>query len=162
MTIYDVIFYLFAAVTVVSAFFTVTVRNIVQSAFFLMLTLFGAAGLYVLLGSDFVAIVQLVVYIGGIVILLLFGVMLTNKITSVDIKTGTMQLLPASIGVGLFAGFLIAVVTNTKWIQIDNPIPSTTLASLGNTLMNEYVIAFELLGIILLIALVGAASLARK
>src|SRR5512135_388048 len=108
MNIYNIIFYLFAAVTVISAFFVVTTRNIVHSAFFLLFTFFGVAGIYVLLWADFVAIVQLIVYVGGILILLIFGVMLTNKITNVQIKTGTMQMLPAAIGVGLFAGLLLS------------------------------------------------------
>jgi NADH-quinone oxidoreductase subunit J len=162
MSIYDLIFYLFALVTVVSAFFVVTTRNIVHSAFYLLLTLFGVAGIYVLLGADFVAIVQLVVYIGGILILILFGVMLTQKITNVDIKTGTFQLMPAAIGVGLLGGFLISALTNTQWRSFDNPVPDTTATGLGFLLMQEYILAFELLGIILLVALVGAASMARK
>jgi NADH-quinone oxidoreductase subunit J len=162
MSIFDVIFYLFAGVTVVSAFFVVTTRNIVHSAFFLLFTLFGIAGLYVLLGADFVAIVQLVVYIGGILILILFGVMLTNKITNVDIKTGTFQLLPAAIGVGLLGGFLISALTTTEWRSFETLFPDSTATGLGFLLMSEYIIAFELLGIILLIALVGAASMARK
>jgi NADH-quinone oxidoreductase subunit J len=162
MSIFDIIFYLFAAVTVVSAFFVVTTRNIVHSAFFLLFTLFGVAGIYVLLGADFVAIVQLVVYIGGILILILFGVMLTNKITNVDIKTGTFQLMPAAIGVGLLGGILIAALTSTEWRTFDTLIPETTATGLGFLLMSEYILAFELLGIILLVALVGAASMARK
>jgi NADH-quinone oxidoreductase subunit J len=162
MSIYDAIFFLFAGVTVVSAFFVVTTRNIVHSAFFLLFTLFGVAGLYVLLGADFVAIVQLVVYIGGILILILFGVMLTQKITNVEIKTGTFQVLPAAIGVGLLGGFLIAALTNTEWKNFDVPVPETTASGLGFLLMQEYVIAFELLGILLLVALIGAASMARK
>jgi NADH-quinone oxidoreductase subunit J len=162
MSIYDLIFYLFALVTVVSAFFVVTTRNIVHSAFYLLLTLFGVAGIYVLLGADFVAIVQLVVYIGGILILILFGVMLTQKITNVDIKTGTFQLMPAAIGVGLLGGFLISALTNTQWRSFDSPVPDTTATGLGFLLMQEYILAFELLGIILLVALVGAASMARK
>jgi NADH-quinone oxidoreductase subunit J len=92
MSIYDFIFYLFAAITILSAYFVVTVRNIVRSAFFLLFTFFGVTGLYVLLGADFVAIVQLIVYVGGILILLLFGVMLTNKITTVQIKTAPGRL----------------------------------------------------------------------
>ncbi|HKJ82064.1 MAG TPA: NADH-quinone oxidoreductase subunit J, partial [Ignavibacteriaceae bacterium] len=83
MNIYDIIFYLFAIITLVSAFFVVTTRNIIYSAYYLLFTFFGVAGIYVLLGADFIAIVQLVVYVGGILILLLFGVMLTNKITHV-------------------------------------------------------------------------------
>ena len=72
MNVYDIIFYLFAAITVLSAFFVVTNRNIVYSAFFLLFTFVGVAGIYVLLGADFVAIVQLIVYVGGILILTAF------------------------------------------------------------------------------------------
>ena len=162
MNIYDVIFYLFAAVTLLSAFFVVTTRNIVRAAFFLLFTFFGVSGIYVLLGADFVAIVQLIVYVGGILILLIFGVMITNKITSVDIKTGTVQTLPAAIGVGLFTGIIGAVILNTDWFIIQTEIPQSTLSTLGRMLLNEYVLVFELLGILLLVALIGAASMARK
>jgi NADH-quinone oxidoreductase subunit J len=162
MNIYDIIFYLFAAVTVLSAFFVVTTRNVVHAAFYLLFTLFGVAGIYVLLGADFVAIVQLIVYIGGILILLIFGVMITNKITQVDIKTGTIHTLPAAIGIGLFTGVVGAVILNTDWLQIKSDMPASTLSTLGSMLINEYVLVFELLGILLLIALIGAASMARK
>lgn len=162
MNIYDIIFYLFAAVTVLSAFFVVSTRNIVRAAFFLLFTFFGVSGLYVMLGADFVAIVQLIVYVGGILILLIFGVMITNKITEVEIKTGTIHTLPAAIGVGLFTGMLGAVVLGTNWLQLDSEMPTSTLSTLGNMLLNEYVLVFELLGILLLVALIGAASMARK
>jgi len=162
MTIYDFMFYLFAAITLVSAFFVVTIRNIVYSAFFLLFTFFGIVGLYILLAADFIAIVQLVVYVGGILILLLFGVMLTNKITSVQIKSGTFQILPAAIAVGLFAGILTSSLINTNWKTFETEIPATTAYSLGNLLMQEYVIVFELLGVLLLVALIGAASMARR
>lgn len=161
MSTYDVIFYLFAIVTIVSAFLVVTNRNIVHSAFYLLFTLFGVAGLYVLLAADFVAIVQLIVYVGGILILLLFGVMLTNKITNVEIKTGTIHALPASIVLGVFAGVVGAIIFNTKW-KVDTPDGVATTANLGNMLINEYALIFELLGILLLIALIGAASMARR
>ena len=162
MNIYDIIFYLFAAVTVLSAFFVVSTRNIVRAAFFLLFTFFGVSGLYVMLGADFVAIVQLIVYVGGILILLIFGVMITNKITEVEIKTGTIHTLPAAIGVGLFTGMLGAVMLGTNWLQLDTDMPESTLSTLGNMLLNEYVLVFELLGILLLVALIGAASMARK
>jgi len=162
MNTYDFLFYLFAAITLLSAFFVVTVRNIIYSAYFLLFTFFGVAGIYVLLGADFVAIVQLIVYVGGILILLLFGVMLTNKITNVEIKTGAWQIIPASLAVILFGGFLIKAITGTNWKTISSDIPDATTANLGMLLMQEYIVVFELLGILLLIALVGAASLARK
>jgi len=162
MDIYDIIFYLFAAVTVLSAFFVVTTRNIVHAAFYLLFTFFGVTAIYVLLGADFVAIVQLIVYVGGILILMIFGVMITNKITEVDIKTGTVHTLPASIGLGLFTGIVGAVILGTKWQVVDAEMPQSTLSSIGNMLVNEYVLIFELLGVLLLVALIGAASMARR
>jgi NADH-quinone oxidoreductase subunit J len=162
MSIYDIIFYLFAAVTLLSAFFVVTSRNIVHAAFYLLFTFFGVAGIYVMLGADFVAIVQLIIYVGGILILLIFGVMLTNKITQVEIKTGTIHTLPAAIGVGLFTGIVGAVILNTEWLVVDAKMPESTLSVIGTMLVNEYVLIFELLGILLLVALIGAASMARR
>ena len=157
------IFYLFASITVLSAIFVVTTRNVVHSAFYLLFTLFGIAGLYITLGADFVGIVQLIVYVGGILILILFGVMLTNKVTTVQIKTGTVQLLPASAAVGILAGFIIYIFNNTSWFTKTNAVTtSSTLTDIGTLLMNQYAVAFELLGIVLLIALIGAASMARK
>lgn len=162
MNYYDIIFYLFAAVTLLSAVMVVTNRNIVHSAFYLLFTFFGVAGLYVLLAADFIAIVQLIVYVGGILILLLFGVMLTNKITNVEIRTGTINVVPAIIGVGLFSGALLAAIINAPWkiSAPENSLPTTKI--LGTLLMQEYLLIFELLGIVLLIALIGAASIARK
>lgn len=162
MTIYDFIFYLFAVITVISAFFVVTTRNIVYSAYYLLFTFFGVAGIYVLLGADFIAVVQLVVYVGGILILLLFGVMLTNRITNVQIKTGTIKIAPAAVGVALFAGILAAALLKTNWKTINTEVPISTAHTLGLLLMQQYGVVFELLGILLLIALIGAASMARK
>ncbi|MDZ7765585.1 MAG: NADH-quinone oxidoreductase subunit J [Melioribacteraceae bacterium] len=162
MSIYDVIFYLFAILTVGSAYLVVTNKNIVHSAFYLLFTLFGIAGFYVLLGADFLAIVQLMVYVGGILILLLFGVMLTNKITDVKLRTGTLHILPAVVGTGLFMGVLVSMMLRTNWKSEPAEIPMTTLYGLGRFLLTDYVLIFELLGILLLIALIGAASIARR
>ena len=162
MTVYDIIFYLFALITLGSAFFVVTLRNIIYSAFFLLFTLFGIAGLYVLLSADFIAVVQLVVYVGGILVLLLFGVMLTHKITHVQIKTGTLQIIPSAIGVLILAFALIKIFLNTNWRTIQVTAQSSSVQGLGVLLVNQYSVVFELLGILLLIALIGAASMARR
>ncbi len=162
MDLYDIIFYLFAILTLVSAYFVVTNKNIVHSAFFLLFTLFGIAGLYVLLGADFLAVVQIMVYVGGILILLLFGVMITNKITNVSIKTGTIHIIPAAIVIGLFAGALASIMVKTEWQTETAKIPFTTSYALGKSLITEYLLIFEILGILLLIALIGAASIARR
>ncbi|MBU0560934.1 MAG: NADH-quinone oxidoreductase subunit J [Bacteroidetes bacterium] len=162
MNVYDIIFYLFAAITLASGFLVVTVKNIVHSAFYLLFTLFGIAGIYVLLGADFIAIVQLLVYVGGILILLLFGVMLTNKITDVDIKTGTLHIVPAVIGVGIFWGAITSILTSTHWKSLPAENIEPTTAQIGTLLITDYVLVFELLGILLLIALIGAATIARR
>lgn len=162
MNIYDIIFYLFAAITVLSAFFVVTTRNIVHSAFYLMFTFFGIAGLYVLLGADFVAVVQLIVYVGGILILMLFGVMLTNKVTNVNIKTGTLQVIPAAVGVTAFFYLLITTLFGTGWKTLAASSDMSSTYNLGLMLVQQYAVVFELLGVLLLIALIGAASMARR
>jgi NADH-quinone oxidoreductase subunit J len=162
MSIYDFIFYLFATLTIVSALMVVSSDNIVRSAFYLLATFFGVSGIYVLLGADFVAVTQIMVYIGGILILLLFGVMLTSNITNVEIKKGTAKILPAVIGIGVLLGAVMSIMTRTKWKLQLTEIPQTTSFELGKLLITDYVLIFELLGILLLIALIGAASMARR
>ncbi len=163
MNLYDIIFYLFAAITIISGFAVVSSKNIVHAAFNLLFTFFGVTGIYVLLGADFIAVVQVIVYIGGILILLLFGVMLTNKITSVDIKSGTLHVIPAVLGVGIFAGVLISLMYTTNWkTSVLSDPGNTTIYNLGKLLITDYVLIFELLGILLLVALIGAASIARR
>jgi len=162
MNFYDIIFYLFAIITIVSAFIVVTTRNVIYSGFSLLFTFFGVAGIYVLLGADFLAIVQIMVYVGGILILILFGVMLTNKITNVDIRTGTVHLLPAAIGIGILFGALVSVMVFTDWKTSIVEIPTTTTYSIGRELLTNYVLIFELLGLLLLVVLIGAASIARR
>lgn len=162
MHIYDLIFYLFATISILSAFLVISSKNIVHSAFYLLFTLFGVAGLYVLLAADFIAIVQLFVYVGGILILLLFGVMLTNKVTNIEIKSEPFKLIPAVITIGIFSGALLYAVVNASWKTITPKSNSPTTKILGTLLLQEYLLIFELLGIILLVALIGAASIARK
>ena len=95
MELFDIVFYLFAFITVVSAFIVVFSKNIIYSAFSLLFAFVGVAGLYVLLYADFLAITQVMIYVGGILVLLLFGVMLTSKLISVVAKIDA----PATINV---------------------------------------------------------------
>lgn len=162
MSIYDIIFYLFAILTLGSGYLVVTSKNIVHAAFYLLFTFFGVAGIYVLLGADFLAIVQLMVYVGGILILLLFGVMLTNRITDVKIRTGTIHIIPAVVGTGLFMGVIVSMMLRTNWKSEPAELPITTMYGIGRILLVDYVLVFELLAILLLIALIGAASIARR
>jgi len=162
MELYDIIFYLFALITIGSGIIVVNSKNIVHAGFSMLLTFFGVSGIYVLLGADFIAVVQIMVYVGGILILLLFGVMLTNKITNVEIRAGSVQVIPAVIGLGIFTAVLYYVMSSTNWRTESFEIPLTTSFEIGSVLISEYILIFELLGILLLVALIGAASIARR
>lgn len=106
---FDVIFYIFGAITLIGAFVTATSKNIVYAAFALLFTFFGVAGLYVMANADFLAVTQLLVYVGGILILLIFGVMLTSRIGAVDVRVNTGSRWVAGIlSLGLFAILLAA------------------------------------------------------
>ncbi len=162
MELYDIIFYLIALTVVVSAAIVVGSKNIVRAAYSLLFTFLGVAGIYILLGADFIGVTQLMVYVGGILILLLFGIMLTNKVYSVDIRRENSYIIPSIVIVGIFAAFLIFVMTETNWVTADPTFPNTTVFELGKTLLVHYSIIFEILAIVLLIALIGAATLARN
>ena len=163
MQLFDLVFFVFAFITVVSAFIVVFSRNIIYAAFALLFTFFGVAGLYVLLQADFLAVTQILIYVGGILVLLLFGVMLTNKVINVEIKTGTLQTIPALILVAVVAGTLAGLFYAT-WKNTDSSpitLPPTT-SSIGEMLMTSYLIPFEIASVVLLVALIGAAWTARR
>jgi len=162
MELYDIIFYLVALMVVVSAAMVVGSKNIVRAAYSLLFTFLGVAGIYILLGADFIGVTQLMVYVGGILILLLFGIMLTNKVYSVDIRRENAYIIPSIVIVGIFAAFLIFVMTETNWVTADPTFPNTTVFDLGKTLLVHYSLIFEILAIVLLIALIGAATMARN
>ena len=163
MQLSDIVFYVFAFITVVSAFIVVFSKNIVYSAFSLLFTFFGVAGLYVLLNADFLAVTQLLIYVGGILILLLFGVMLTTKVISVDMRTGTIQTLPAVLVVSAMAGVLIGIFWTTDWKVSPTAVGfEKTAPRIGEMLLSTYLLPFEIASVVLLVALVGAAMIARR
>jgi NADH-quinone oxidoreductase subunit J len=164
MELFDIAFYLFALITVVSAFIVVFSKNIIYSAFSLLFTFFGVAGLYVLLYADFLAITQVMIYVGGILVLILFGVMLTSKLISIDLKTGTIQAVPALILAAVVAGTLAGLFYST-WKGTPTPAPvveSTTTVAIGELLMTTYLLPFEIASVVLVVALIGAAWNARR
>ena len=163
MELFSIVFYVFALLTLVSASFVVLSKNIVHSAFSLLFTFFGVAGLYVLLMADFLAITQLMIYVGGILILVIFGVMLTSRQINVDAKTGTVQTLPAVLIVAAIAGTLVGMFWSTNWPQMGS-LPETISSGkkIGDLLLTSYVLPFEIASVILLVALIGAAMIARR
>src|SRR5436189_5512414 len=115
-TVAQVIFYFFAILTVASAAIVVFSRSLIYSAFALLFTFFGVAALYVFLGADFLAATQLVIYVGGILILLLFGVMLTHKLYDLDLRTETFQFFP-----GLLVTSAVFLTLGGVMLRTDRP-----------------------------------------
>jgi NADH-quinone oxidoreductase subunit J len=158
---YQVIFYLFATIIVVSGAFVVFSKNIIYSAFSLLFTLFGVAAMYVFLNADFIAVTQVVVYVGGILVLLLFGVMLTNKITQETLRTDVLNFVPGFIVMlGILAAILYAFLYRAKWVEAP-PRQGSVVEIIGYETMSNYVLPFEIVSILLLVALMGAAYIAR-
>jgi NADH-quinone oxidoreductase subunit J len=162
MGIGDILFAGIALLTVVSAAWVAFSRNIVHSAFALLGTFFGVAGLYVFLSADFLAVVQALVYVGGILVLILFAVMLTGKIGDVKVSNRSAGVLPGLLLLVLLLGLLGALVLATPW-QVAGPAEAVpTTAAMGNALLSEYVLPFEVISVLLIAALVGAVTLVRK
>jgi NADH-quinone oxidoreductase subunit J len=162
MSAETVVFYVLAAITVGSAAVVVLARGLIYSAFALLFTFFGVAGLYLLLGADFLAATQLLIYVGGILVLLLFGVMLTHKLYDLDLKSGTTQFLPGLIiGAGLFLTLAI-IAFKTRWAVGPGRLPAPTTAEIGGQFMGAYLLPFEAASILLLVALMGAAMIVRR
>jgi len=157
-----VVFYGFAAITVLSGAVVVLARSLIYSAFALLFTFFGVAGLYVLLGADFLAATQLLIYVGGILVLLLFGVMLTHKLYDLELRSEVTQFLPGLIvAAGLFA-ILTATAVRTHWAGGAGRAPAATTAEIGRLFMGQYLLPFEAASILLLVALMGAAMIVRR
>jgi len=154
-------FYLLAAVTLVSAAGVALARNILYSAFALLGTLAGVAGLYLYLGADFLGVAQLLIYIGGILVLILFAVLLTNRIGEVrisNLSSGVMLGAPPAIAV---MALCVRVALRTPWPTTE-AVPWPTTARLGDAFLQEMLLPFEFASLVLLMALVGAMVIARR
>jgi NAD(P)H-quinone oxidoreductase subunit 6 len=162
MDLSTAVFYLVAILTVGSAFMVAFSRNIIYSAFSLLGTFAGVAGIYVFLGADFVAGVQLLIYVGGILVLILFAVMLTHRITDVEITNRAAGRIPALIITGLFIYLLIQTVRETPWVKVKETAYQPTTAKIGDLFLESYLLPFELASLVLLAALIGAVVLSRK
>ena len=158
----EAVFLFLAAFTLASALVVVLNNQLLYSAIALLFTLFGVAGLYIFLWADFIAGVQLLVYIGGINVLIIFGIMLTNRISSVRLSQTNLQ--QGVGGVFAFWRFIIIsiVISKTSWFQMTAAEPSETVGQVGTLLMTKYVLPFEAASILLLGALIGAAILSRE
>jgi len=162
MTYSTVLFYVFAFLAIVSAVFVVSAKNIVHSAYSLFVTLFSIGVFYVLLKADFIAVTQLMVYIGGILILMLFGIMLTQKVTDIEIKIKILNIVPSVLFTVGITAILLFIMLTTKWNIRTPQVNETTVNLIGKQMLSGYLLPFEVASVVLLIALIGAAMYARK
>jgi NADH-quinone oxidoreductase subunit J len=162
-------FYLFAFVCVASAFMVIAARNPVHSVLFLILAFVNAAGLFVLMGAEFLAMILIVVYVGAVAVLFLFVVMMLD-VDFAELRQGFLQYLPfgALVGVVLLAELLLVV---GAWVigpgvprAIASPIPPTVTntEALGHVLYTHYIYYFQAAGVVLLVAMVGAIVLTLR
>ena len=157
------LFWFFFAMTIGSAVFVVTVRNLVHAAFWLMITLFCVAALYVFLKADFLAATQVVVYVGGILVLVLFGVMMTSGKLDLNLKLERGQMISSGIISIALLVILFLIVRRTNWQTAETQFDSEgTTSSIGEAIMGEFLLPFEVVSIVLLIALIGAVLITRK
>jgi len=161
-------FYSFSILAIASALFILFSKNLIYAAFALFMAFLGIAALYVLAGADFLAVTQIMVYVGGILVLLIFGIMLTQKTNrqtvsstpnrvEVEQSRGIQGFL---VGTGVFA-FLSYVIISSQFKMTGDIISSrSTIKTIGVELMTSHLLPFEIAAILLLVALIGAAYLA--
>jgi len=159
----EIIFIGLVFIIAISAIWVVSSPNLVHSAVSLLFTLFGVAGLYVFLYADFLAATQIVIYVGGILVLIIFGVMLTNKIDKpVIVSNSSNKVIGVFISSFIFS-ILSIISFQTKWnILPNNSEGPSTVDLIGKLILGKYLLPFELVSILLLAALIGSAMLARK
>jgi NADH-quinone oxidoreductase subunit J len=165
-------FYLFAGITIASGVMVISARNPVHSVLFLILAFFNAAGLFVLLGAEFLAMILVVVYVGAVAVLFLFVVMMLD-INFVQLRSGALQYLPIGALVGLillaelgliFVGWATGpgVATAGVGAGLTQPANVTNTHALGALLYTRYAYAFQVSGLILLVAMIGAIVLTHR
>lgn len=159
-----VIFLILSAVALIGGAGVVFSRKIFHAALFLVLSLVGVAGFYLLLGAEMLAMIQILVYVGAIAILIIFAIMLSQRMMSADYRAENEQwLLGLVAALALFA-VLAFVLLTVQWPTAQSELPSDIIVQLGKALIDpeQFVLPFEVASILLLVALVGSVIIARE
>jgi NADH-quinone oxidoreductase subunit J len=155
----NVAFYVLAVMTLVSALMVSLVRDLVHAVLFLILSFICVAGLYITLSADFVAVAQILIYVGAISVLMLFAILLTPR--SGRDNQPVSYAAPVSVIAGLIGAVILFVALSTDWATVDRDVTGSTARAIGNALLDPYVLPFEVASILLVIAMVGAIILVR-
>jgi NADH-quinone oxidoreductase subunit J len=164
MTFSHVVFIILSAVALIGALGVVMVKNLFRAALFLILSFVGVAGFYILLEAEFLAMVQILVYVGAISILIIFAVMLSRRLMSPEFKPRNEQWIIALISAAALCIVLVFVLLQVNWPVEPSEVEPNTVQQLGIALVSpdQFVLVFEAASVLLLVALVGAVILARE
>ncbi len=163
MVAQNIFFGIMAAIMIWAALRVVTTKNVVHAALWLVIVLAGVAGQFLLLGAEFVGVTQILVYIGAVVVLFLFGIMLTRASMGEDENVNLPnRIVPATVGVLLFG--LMAFATIDYWRDAELPKDGspTTVEAVSDSIFSDFIVPFEATSVLLLAALIGAIVVARK
>lgn len=159
----DALFFVFAAGTLGAAAGVALFRNILHSALSLLATLLGVASLYIWLKADFVAVTQLLIYVGGVLVLILFALMLTSRIGTSAETNPALGRIPATVLCVALFGVLTALAYRAPWrTSAGVGVPESTAERIGDLFLAEYLLPFEVASLLLLATLVAAVVVARK
>jgi NADH:ubiquinone oxidoreductase subunit 6 (subunit J) len=156
------IFSFASLVTLGAAVAVVTNRNILHSAFYLILAFAGVAVMYVLLEAPFIAVVEVLVYIGAIAILIIFAIMLTRRLMSKELEQRNAQWIPSVLGSLALFVVLGWIVYTAGWPVHEGTVPAEPIIQLGQDLLTTYLVPFEIASVLLLAALVGAILIGHE
>jgi NADH-quinone oxidoreductase subunit J len=164
MTVSHVVFIILSAVALVGALGVVMAKNLFRAALLLVLSFVGVAGFYILLEAEFLAMVQLLVYVGAISILIIFAVMLTRRMMSPDFRARNEQWLIGLVSAIALCVVMVFILLQVNWPTAVSEIQPDMLQQLGIALVSpdQFVLVFEVASVLLLVALVGAVIIARE
>lgn len=159
----QVLFIFFASLVVLPVLYLVFTQNIIRAAFALVVSLLGIAAIFVLLNAEYMAVVQILIYAGGVIVLLIFGIMLTKRIEKEGVYTEHREVVVGTVAFFALLGLLGRMIYNStaNW-EVKEMEPVDQVEQIGVLFLTDHLIAFELVAFILLVALVGAAFLAKK
>ncbi len=162
MVAQNVVFGILAAVMILAAWRVVTTKNVVRAVLYLVVVLAGAGAQYLLLAQEFIFVVQVIVYIGAVVVLFLFGTMLTRAPIGRDVDLDNDQKWLAALTALFLVGVMVAVLSDAFGNTHVNANGIQRTADVGNSMFSTYLIPFEVVSVLLLAALVGAIAIARR
>lgn len=161
MEIAELFSWIFGSLMVVSCVAMMLTRNLFYAAIILMLAFLAVAATYILYGAEFVAISQIVIYVGGVLVLLVFGILLTHRIEGYKVEVSSYRIIPGLLISGAFFYLLVNVIHNLPDTAGAIAQQGKTIEQIGVNLVTENILVFEAVAILLLVALIGAATIAK-